>query len=84
MQTIRFSTNIAGIKEFAVRTEVNLLTVSFIRNITVQQVRVSNAAVHTVGGEIHPRSEIQRARAQYNSRCVRGPGRGSRRRSILH
>lgn len=52
MQTIRFSTNIAGIKEFAVRTEVNLLTVSFIRNITVQQVRVSNAAVHTVGGEI--------------------------------
>lgn len=78
MQTIRFSTNIAGIKEFAVRTEVNLLTVSFIRNITVQQVRVSNAAVHTVG------AEIQRARGQYSSRCVRGPGRGSRRRSILH
>lgn len=29
--------NIAGIKEFAVLIEVNLLTVSFIRNITVQQ-----------------------------------------------
>lgn len=29
--------NIAGIKEFAVLIEVNLLIVSFIRNITVQQ-----------------------------------------------